>query len=62
MTQSDQKTDLTAAEWAVRLNERALTAQEQAELDQWLASNNLDIAVHFCAPVRSGRTWIACQR
>lgn len=36
MTQSNQRTDLTAAEWAVRLNERALTTQEQTELDQWL--------------------------
>ena len=27
---------MTAAEWAVRLNERALTAREQTELDQWL--------------------------
>ena len=34
MTQSNPRSDLTAAEWAVRLNERALTAQEQTELDR----------------------------
>jgi transmembrane sensor len=36
MTQSNPGIDLTAAEWAVRLHERALSAQEQIEFDRWL--------------------------
>jgi transmembrane sensor len=36
MTQNTQRIDLEAAEWAVRLQLRQLTAQEQAELDHWL--------------------------
>src|ERR1700722_12849397 len=39
MTLSNQETDLVAAGWAVRLNEHALTADEQRELDQWLAAD-----------------------
>jgi transmembrane sensor len=58
MTQSNQRTDLTAAEWAVRLNERALTAQEQTELDQWL---DADIR-HRGALLRARAVWADLDR
>jgi transmembrane sensor len=58
MTQSNQRTDLTAAEWAVRLNERALAAQEQTELDQWL---NADIR-HRGALLRARAVWADLDR
>jgi transmembrane sensor len=58
MTQNNQRTDLTAAEWAVRLNERALTAQEQAELDQWLDSDTR----HRGALLRARAAWADLDR
>lgn len=58
MTQSNQRTDLTAAEWAVRLNERALTAQEQAELDQWLDADTR----HRGALLRARAAWADLDR
>jgi transmembrane sensor len=58
MTQSNQRTDLTAAEWAVRLNERALTAQEQAELDQWLEADTR----HRGALLRARAVWADLDR
>jgi len=36
MTQSNPEINITAAEWAVRLHERTLSAEEQVELGQWL--------------------------
>jgi transmembrane sensor len=38
MTKTNREIDLEAAEWAVRLDAAALTADEQAELDEWLAA------------------------
>jgi transmembrane sensor len=58
MTQSNRRTDLTAAEWAVRLNERALTAQEQAELDQWLDADTR----HRGALLRARAAWADLDR
>jgi transmembrane sensor len=58
MNQSNQRTDLTAAEWAVRLNERALTAQEQAELDQWLDADTR----HRGALLRARAAWADLDR
>jgi transmembrane sensor len=39
MNQSDPEINITAAEWAVRLHERTLSAEEQVELDQWLEAD-----------------------
>jgi transmembrane sensor len=58
MTQSNQRTDLTAAEWAVRLNERALTPQEQTELDQWLDADTR----HPGALLRARAVWADLDR
>jgi transmembrane sensor len=58
MTQSNQRTDLTAAEFAVRLNERALTAQEQTELDQWLDADTR----HRGALLRARAAWADLDR
>jgi transmembrane sensor len=58
MNQSNQRTDLTAAEWAVRLNERALTVQEQAELDQWLDADTR----HRGALLRARAAWADLDR
>jgi transmembrane sensor len=49
---------LAAAEWAVRLNERALTATEQAELDQWLDAD----ARHRGALLRARAVWADLDR
>jgi transmembrane sensor len=58
MTQSNQGTDLTAAEWAVRLNERPLTLEEQAELDLWLQAD----ARHRGALLRAQAAWVDLDR
>jgi transmembrane sensor len=58
MTQSNQRTDLTAAKWAVRLNERALTAQEQTELDRWLDADTR----HRGALLRARAVWADLDR
>jgi transmembrane sensor len=58
MTQSNQGIDITAAEWAVRLNERALTAEEQIELDQWLTADNR----HPGALLRARAAWANLDR
>jgi transmembrane sensor len=58
MTQSNHGSDLTAAEWAVRLNERSLTAQEQAELDQWLDADTR----HRGALLRARAVWADLDR
>jgi transmembrane sensor len=58
MTQSNQGTDLTAAEWAVRLNERSLTPEEQAELDRWLQAD----ARHRGALLRAQAAWVDLDR
>lgn len=39
MTEKNRAIDLAAAEWAVRLDAGALTADEQVELNAWLAGN-----------------------
>jgi transmembrane sensor len=58
MTRTNQGTDLTAAEWAVRLNERALTAEEQAELEQWLVADSR----HRGALLRARAAWADLDR
>jgi len=58
MTQSNPRIDPTAAEWAVRLYERALTAQEQSELDHWL---NADPR-HRGALLRARAAWADLDR
>jgi transmembrane sensor len=58
MTQSNQRTDVAAAVWAVRLNERALTAQEQTELDQWLDADTR----HRGALLRARAAWADLDR
>lgn len=58
MSQSNQEIDLQAAEWAVRLGTRDLTAEEQAELDQWLAA---DIR-HRGALLRARASWADLDR
>jgi transmembrane sensor len=58
MTQSNQGTDLKAAEWAVRLNARALSAEEQRELDQWLATDSH----HRGALLRARAMWADLDR
>jgi transmembrane sensor len=58
MTQSNHGSDLTAAEWAVRLNERSLTAQEQAELDRWLDADTR----HRGALLRARAAWVDLDR
>jgi transmembrane sensor len=58
MNQSNQGTDLTASKWAVRLNERALTADEQTELDQWLAADTR----HRGALLRARAAWADLDR
>jgi transmembrane sensor len=58
MTQSNQGTDLTAAEWAVRLNERPLTVEEQAGLDRWLQAD----ARHRGALLRAQAAWADLDR
>ena len=49
---------MTAAEWAVRLNGRALTTQEQIALDQWL---NADTR-HRGALLRARAVWVDLDR
>ena len=49
---------MTAAEWAVRLNERALTAQERSELDQWLDADTR----HRGALLRARAVWADLDR
>jgi transmembrane sensor len=63
MTQSNQGTDPQgtdelAAEWAVRLNERALTTDEQTELDQWLVADPR----HRGALLRARAAWADLDR
>ena len=58
MTQRNQRTDFAAAEWAVRLNARALTAQEQTELDQWLDADTR----HRGALLRARAVWADLDR
>jgi transmembrane sensor len=58
MTQSNHGSDLTAAEWAVRLNERSLTTQEQAELDRWLDADTR----HRGALLRARAAWVDLDR
>jgi transmembrane sensor len=58
MTQSNQGTDLTAAEWAVRLNERSLTLEEQAGLDRWLQAD----VRHRGALLRAQAAWVDLDR
>jgi len=58
MTQSNPRFDITAAEWAVRLHERALSAEEQVELDQWL---NADTR-HCGALLRARAMWSDLDR
>ena len=58
MTQRNQRTDFAAAEWAVRLNARQLTAQEQTELDQWLDADTR----HRGALLRARAVWADLDR
>ena len=58
MNQSNQRSDLTAAEWAVRLNERSLSVDEQAELDRWLGADSR----HRGALLRARAAWADLDR
>lgn len=58
MNQSNQRSDLTAAEWAVRLNERSLSVDEQAELDRWLDADSR----HRGALLRARAAWADLDR
>ena len=58
MTQSNPGTDVRAAEWAVRLNARSLTAEEQAELDRWLDADSR----HRGALLRAHAAWVDLDR
>jgi len=58
MTQSNQGSDLIAAEWAVRLNERPLTVEEQTLLDRWLQAD----ARHRGALLRAQAAWVDLDR
>lgn len=58
MSQSNQRIDTEAARWAVRLHDRALTADEQAELDTWLARD----VRHAGALIRARAAWVDLDR
>jgi transmembrane sensor len=58
MTQRAKKTDLEAAQWAVRLQLRPLTAEEQAELDQWIQADSR----HRGALLRARAAWMDLDR
>lgn len=58
MNQSNQRSDLTAAEWAVRLNERSLSVDEQTELDRWLDADSR----HRGALLRARAAWADLDR
>jgi transmembrane sensor len=58
MTLSNQGIDLAAAEWAVRLNERLLTVEEQAGLDRWLQAD----VRHRGALLRAQAAWVDLDR
>jgi len=58
MTQSNPEIDITAAEWAVRLHGRALSAQEQIELDHWLGADTR----HRGALLRARAVWSDLDR
>jgi transmembrane sensor len=58
MTQNTQRIDLEAAQWAVRLDARPLTGEEQAELDQWLAADSR----HSGALLRARAGWVNLDR
>lgn len=58
MTQNNQGIDTQAAEWAVRLHLRPLTADEQAELHQWLEGD----VRHRGALLRARAAWVDLDR
>jgi len=58
MSQNNQAIELRAAEWAVRLHARAFTAEEQVELDGWLAAD----ARHQGALLRARAAWVDLDR
>jgi transmembrane sensor len=58
MTENTPSADLAAAEWAVRLHERALTQEEQIGLDRWLAADTR----HRGALLRARAVWTDLDR
>ena len=58
MTQHGTKTDLEAAQWAVRLQLRPLDGEEQAELDRWIRADSR----HRGALLRARAAWLDLDR
>jgi transmembrane sensor len=58
MTQHGTKTDLEAAQWAVRLQLRPLDGEEQAELDRWIRADSR----HRGALLRARAVWLDLDR
>lgn len=58
MTQHGTKTDLEAAQWAVRLQLRPLTEEEQTELDRWVGADSR----HRGALLRARAAWLDLDR
>jgi transmembrane sensor len=58
MTQHGTKTDLEAAQWAVRLQLRPLDREEEAELDRWIRSDSR----HRGALLRARAAWLDLDR
>jgi transmembrane sensor len=58
MKQSADTIDLVAAEWAVRLLSRKLTADEKAELDTWMSADPR----HAGALLRAQAAWVDLDR
>ena len=58
MTSENQKIDREASEWAVRVQTRALTAEEQQDHDRWLAASER----HRGAFLRARAAWVDLDR
>lgn len=58
MTQHGTKTDLEAAQWAVRLQLRPLNREEEVELDRWIRSDSR----HRGALLRARAAWLDLDR
>jgi transmembrane sensor len=58
MQRSNRRIDSEAADWAVRSHTRALSAEEQAELDRWLEANPR----HRGAFLRASAAWMDMDR
>jgi len=58
MIPNNQRIDATAAEWAVRLHERALSADEEIKLEEWLSVDTR----HRGALLRARAVWADLDR